>query len=253
MAAYERVLVEIAGGIGSVTLNRPEKLNAFDRAMCDELLEALRLLSGSEAVRVITITGAGRAFCAGADLSVLGSDGPALVAAGKDVAVALRAAPQPVLAVVNGPAAGGGANLALACDYRLASDQASIGQVFHKLGLVPDWGGTFFLPRLVGTSKALELVWSARMVPAAEARDLGLFDRVVPHAELGKESRALAALWAAQSPDAVRRAKQALYVSEVSSLVSMLDLEIGQQNELFATPEVRRRIAGGASIAKRSG
>jgi len=253
MAAYERVLVEIAAGIGSVTLNRPEKLNAFDRPMCDELLEALRLLSGSEAVRVITLTGAGRAFCAGADLGVLGSEGPALVAAGKDVALALRAAPQPVLAVVNGAAAGGGANLALACDYRIASDQASIGQVFHKLGLVPDWGGTFFLPRLVGTSKALELVWSARMVPAAEARELGLFDRVVPHARLAAEARALAESWSAQPASAVRRAKEALYLSEVSSLVSMLDLEIIHQNDLFATPEVRKRIAGGASIAKRSG
>jgi len=234
MAAYERVLVEIAAGIGSVTLNRPEKLNAFDRAMCDELLEALRLLSGSEGVRVITITGAGRAFCAGADLAVLGSEGP-------------------VLAVVNGAAAGGGANLALACDYRIASDQASIGQVFHKLGLVPDWGGTFFLPRLVGTSKALELVWSARMVPAAEALELGLFDRVVPHARLASEARALADAWAAQPASAVRRAKAALYRSDEGALESMLDLEITQQNELFATPDVRARIAGGASIAKRSG
>src|SRR6266540_3053672 len=158
MAAYERVLVEIAGGIGTVTLNRPEKLNALDRALCDELREALALLTHSDAVRVIVITGTGRAFCAGADLGVLETDGSALVAAGKDVALTLRAAPQPVLAVVNGPAVGGGANLALACDYRIASDQASIGQVFHKLGLVPDWGGSFFLPRLVGTSRALELV-----------------------------------------------------------------------------------------------
>jgi 2-(1,2-epoxy-1,2-dihydrophenyl)acetyl-CoA isomerase len=253
MAAYERVLVEIAAGIGSVTLNRPEKLNAFDSAMCDELLEALRLLSGSEAVRVITITGAGRAFCAGADLGVLGRDGPALVAAGKAVALAIRGAPQPVLAAVNGPAAGGGANLALACDYRIASDQASIGQVFHKLGLVPDWGGTFFLPRLVGTSKALELVWSARMVPAVEARDLGLFDRVVPHARLASEARALAESWSAQPPSAVRRAKAALYGSDTGALEAVLDLEIIHQNELFATPEVRDRIAGVASIAKRSG
>src|SRR2546421_6798847 len=221
--------------------------------MCDELLEALSLLSGSEHVRVITITGAGRAFCAGADLGVLGTDGPALVAAGKDVALALRAAPQPVLGVVNGAAAGGGANLALACDYRIASDQASIGQVFHKLGLVPDWGGTFFLPRLVGTSKALELVWSARMVPAAEARELGLFDRVVPHARLAAEARALAESWSAQPASAVRRAKEALYLSEVSSLVSMLDLEIIHQNELFATPEGRKGIPGGAAIAQGGG
>ena len=250
MAAYDRVLVEISQGVAIVTLNRPEKLNALDRALCDELVAALALVSQSAAVRVIVITGAGRAFCAGADLAVLGGDGTALVAAGKDVALALRAAPQPVLAAVNGPAAGGGANLALACDYRIASDQASIGQVFGKLGLVPDWGGTYFLPRLVGTAKALELVWSARMVAAPEALALGLFDRVVPPATLLADARALAASWAAQPAGAVRRAKAAVYQSERSSLRAMLDLEIEQQNELFATPEARERI--GASRAKRS-
>ena len=250
MPGYDCVLVEISGGIGTVTLNRPEKLNAFDGAQCRDLHEALRMLAGSEAVRVIVITGAGRAFCAGADLSVLGADGASLVAAGKEVALTIRAAPQPVLAVVNGPAVGGGANLALACDYRIASDQASIGQVFHKLGLVPDWGGSFFLPRLVGTSRALELVWSARMVPAGEALALGLFDRVVPHAELGTEARRLAELWAAQPVAAVRRAKEALYASEASSLAAMLDLEIAQQQELFATAEARQRI--GAALSKRS-
>ena len=250
MPGYDCVLVEIAGGIGTVTLNRPEKLNAFDGAQCRDLHEALRMLAGSEALRVIVITGAGRAFCAGADLSVLGADGASLVAAGKEVALTIRAAPQPVLAVVNGPAVGGGANLALACDYRIASDQASIGQVFHKLGLVPDWGGSFFLPRLVGTSRALELVWSARMVPAGEALALGLFDRVVPHGELGTEARRLAELWAAQPVAAVRRAKEALYASEASSLAAMLDLEIAQQQELFATAEARQRI--GAALSKRS-
>jgi len=251
MAAYERVLVEIAGGIGTVTLNRPEKLNAFERELCSDLADALRMLVQSDTVRVIVLTGAGRAFCAGADLGVLESDGPALVAAGKEVALAIRRAPQPVLAAVNGAAAGGGANLALACDYRIASDRASIGQVFHKLGLVPDWGGSFFLPRLVGTSRALELVWSARMVPAGEALALGLFDRVVPHAELLPETRRLAELWAAQPAGAVRRAKEALYASEERSLAAMLDLEIAHQTELFATPEARERIAG-ASLAKRS-
>jgi 2-(1,2-epoxy-1,2-dihydrophenyl)acetyl-CoA isomerase len=250
MAAYDCVMVEIAGGIGTVTLNRPGKLNAFDGPMCRELHEALRMLAGSEAVRAIVLTGAGQAFCAGADLSVLGEDGASLVAAGKDVVLAIRAAPQPVLAAVNGPAAGGGANLALGCDYRIASDQASIGQVFHQLGLVPDWGGSFFLPRLVGTSRALELVWSARMVPAAEALSLGLFDRVVPHAELAVETRRQAERWVAQPVAAVRRAKEALYRSEASSLAAMLDLEIVQQNELFATAEARQRI--GAALSKRS-
>jgi len=242
MAAYERVLVEIAGGIGTLTLNRPEKLNAFDGDACSELIEALRMLAESDAVRVIVLTGAGRAFCAGADLSVLAKDGPALVAAGKEIALSIRSAPKPVLAAVNGPAAGGGANLALACDYRLASDQASIGQVFHKLGLSLDWGGSYFLPRVVGISKALELTWSARMVPATEAAQLGLFDRVVPHADLAAESRTLATAWAAMSPLAVRKAKDALYRSEHSTLTEMLDLEIVDQTALFQTPEARNLI-----------
>jgi 2-(1,2-epoxy-1,2-dihydrophenyl)acetyl-CoA isomerase len=242
MAAYERVLVEIAGGIGTLTLNRPEKLNAFDADGCDDVIEALRMVAGSDAVRVIVVTGAGRAFCAGADLAVLGHDGPRLVAAGKEIALIIRSAPKPVLAAVNGPAAGGGANLALACDYRLASDQASIGQVFHKLGLSLDWGGSYFLPRLVGISKALELTWSARMVPAAEAAQLGLFDRVVPQADLAVETRKLAETWAAMSSLAVRKAKEALYRSEHSTLPEMLDLEIVDQTVLFQTPEARNLI-----------
>jgi 2-(1,2-epoxy-1,2-dihydrophenyl)acetyl-CoA isomerase len=233
MAAYERVLVEISGGIATVTVNRPEKLNAFDTDGCRDLIEALRMVAASDAVRVIVLTGAGRAFCAGADLAVLGSDGPALVAAGKEIALLIRSAPKPVLAAVNGPAAGGGANLALACDYRLASDQATIGQVFHKLGLGLDWGGSYFLPRLVGISKALELTWSARMVPAAEAVQLGLFDRVVPHAELAAETNKLAASWAAMPALAVRKAKQLLYRSDSSSLAAMLDLEIEDQTALM--------------------
>jgi 2-(1,2-epoxy-1,2-dihydrophenyl)acetyl-CoA isomerase len=240
MAAFERVLVEINDHVGTVTLNRPEKLNAFDPDACDDLLEALRMLASADAVRVIVITGAGRAFCAGADLGVLGTQGERLVRAGKDVALAIRNAPKPVLASVNGPAAGGGANLALACDYRLASDQASIGQVFHKLGLGPDWGGSYFLPRLTPISKALELVWSARMVPAAEAAQLGLFDRVVPHETLVSETQALAERWAAMAPLAVRKAKAALYRSLHSTLEEMLDNEIADQEVLFATPEARQ-------------
>src|SRR5437773_6977597 len=250
MAAYDRVLVEITDHIGTATLNRPEKANAFDPDMCEDLLEALRMLASADAVRVIVVTGAGKAFCGGADLGVLGTEGEKLVKAGKDIALTIRNAPKPVLAAVNGAAAGGGANLALACDYRLAADRASIGQVFHKLGLGPDWGGTYFLPRLVGTAAALELVWSARMVPAEEARALGLFDRVVPHDALMTEARVLAESWAARPPLAVRRAKEALYQSEGATLAEMLDREIAMQNELFATAEARTRI--GQSLRTRS-
>jgi 2-(1,2-epoxy-1,2-dihydrophenyl)acetyl-CoA isomerase len=242
MAAYERVLVEVAERVGTVTLNRPEKLNAFDPEGCQDLIEALRMLAAADAVRVIVITGAGRAFCAGADLAVLGTRGNELVEAGRDIALAIRNAPKPVIAAVNGPAAGGGANLALACDYRLASEQASIGQVFHKLGLGPDWGGSYFLPRLTGISTALELVWSARMVPAPEALQLGLFDRVVAPDSLLAETRALAQRWSEMAPLAVGKAKAALYQSGHSTLEQMLDLEIMDQQALFATPEARQLI-----------
>jgi len=250
MAAYERILVEITDHIGTVTLNRPEKANAFDPGMCVDMLEALRMLAGADQVRVIVITGAGKAFCAGADLGVLGTQGDQLVRAGKDIALTIRNAPKPVLAAVNGAAAGGGANLALACDFRLASDQAQIGQVFAKLGLAPDWGGSWLLPRLVGPSQALELMWSARMIPAAEALALGVFDRVVTAERLAAEAKALAATWAAQPPLAVRRAKEGVYKSGAASLEAMLDWEIATQHELFATADARERIA--QSLSKRS-
>jgi len=242
MAAYDRIAVEITDHVGTVTLNRPEKANAFDPDMCEDLLEALRMLARADQVRVIVITGAGKAFCAGADLGVLGTQGNQLVKAGKTIALTIRNAPQPVLAAVNGAAAGGGANLALACDYRVASDQASIGQVFHKLGLGPDWGGSYFLPRLTSVSKALELVWSARMVPAKEAEQLGLFDRVVSHELLASEAKALAQRWAGMAPLAVRKAKAALYRSLHSTLEEMLDVEIADQEALFQTPEARQLI-----------
>lgn len=243
------VLTGVADGIATITLNRPDKLNALTRSLCDALVAAVRATSARTDVRAIVLTGAGRAFCAGADLTVLGSDGDALVAAGRDLALLIRGAPQPVLAAVNGPAAGGGANLALACDYRVAADSATIGEVFAKLGLGPDWGGSFFLPRLVGTSRALELLWSARMVGAAEARELGLFDRVVAGDRLETEVRALAAAWATFPPLALRRAKEAIYRSFHATLPEMLDLEVAMQHELFASPEARARLE---SLATRS-
>jgi 2-(1,2-epoxy-1,2-dihydrophenyl)acetyl-CoA isomerase len=219
--------------------------------MCQDVIAALRQVTDSSHVRVVVLTGAGRAFCAGADLAVLARDGETLVASGKELALLIRGARQPVLAAVNGAAAGGGANLALACDYRVAAESAQIGQVFHRLGLGQDWGGSYFLPRLVAPSTALELVWSARMVPASEALSLGLVDRVVPDERLATEARTLAAAWAAQPPLAVQRAKEGIYASGHRSLGEMLDWEIVQQRELFATAEAQERLA--AQAARRRG
>lgn len=233
MAAYDTVLVEIAQGIATLTLHRPDKLNALNVELCRDLIAALEAVGGSEQVRVIVLTGAGRGFCAGADLKVLGPQGNQLVESGVRIARLIREAPQPVIAAVNGAAAGGGANLALACDYRVASTQAQIGQVFHKLGLGVDWGGSFFLPRTVGTARALELVWSARMVSAPEALALGLFQEVVAAEALMPRVRELATLWAGQPVEAVRRTKVGMYASEGRTLPEMLDWEMAQQRELF--------------------
>jgi len=233
VAGYDKVLVEMAGGVATLTLHRPEKLNALDVELCGNLVAALEMASGSDQVRVIVVTGAGRGFCAGADLAVLGKDGNALVEAGTRVARLIREAPQPVIAAVNGAAAGGGANLALACDYRVASTQAKIGQVFHKLGLGVDWGGTYFLPRAVGTARALELVWSARLVEAEEALALGLWQEVVPADALMPRVRELATRWAGQPVEAVRRTKAGMYASETRTLPDVLEWEMTQQRELF--------------------
>ena len=191
----EHILVTRDGAVGTVTINRPEKLNAFAGRMRQDAAAALHALAKDPAVRGVVVAGAGRAVCAGAGLdymkSLLESGGTAaftaVVEAGRAVVTAIREAPKPVIASVNGPAAGGGANLALACDVRIASERAAIGQTFTKIGLHPDWGGTYLLPRLVGASRALELFYSGGMGGAPEALRLGLCTRAGPHERLAAE------------------------------------------------------------------
>jgi 2-(1,2-epoxy-1,2-dihydrophenyl)acetyl-CoA isomerase len=161
----------------------------------------------------------------------------------RGVSAVLREAPQPVLASLNGVAAGGGANLALGCDLRIAADTAQIGQVFMKIGLHPDWGGTFFLPRLVGSAKALELLLGADLVGSDECLRLGLVNRVVPAAKLAEATRQWALSIAAAPPLAVRRAKQAVYRSERASLDEMLDYELDAQLACFQSADGREGIA----------
>ncbi len=247
----ERVLVEVDDrGVGTLRLNRPEKLNAFVGDMRDRIGDGLEALADDPAVRVIVVTGTGRAFCAGADVGYLSElveeqrieEGRALVEAGRRVARTIVGTDKPVIAALNGPAAGGGANLALACDLRIASDRASIGQTFHRIGLHPDWGGTYFLPRIVGTSKALELIWSAEMVEAEEAERLGLFNRVVPHDEFRDAVDEAAGRLADKPALAVRSAKATVRRSLSSSLEEMLDAEVEAQVACFRSPEAREGI-----------
>lgn len=255
--SYKYIRVARDEAVGTLTLDRPDKLNAFAGTMRQELGDALDALEGDPSVRVIVITGAGRAFCAGADVGYMAElvarrdteAMAALVEAGRRVVMTMRASAKPVIGSINGVAAGGGANLALACDIRIASDRARLGQTFNRIGLHPDWGGTYFLPRLVGPAKALELFWTADIVDAETCLRLGLFNRVVPHEALGEETRALARALAAKPALALALAKRAVYQSEERTLPQMLDYELDAQLQCFRSGDAAEGIT--AFVEKR--
>jgi 2-(1,2-epoxy-1,2-dihydrophenyl)acetyl-CoA isomerase len=244
------VLVDRQGEVGLVVLNRPRKLNAFAGEMRDQIGDAVEQLGADPSVRAVVITGEGRGFCAGADIDYLNElvaegnarDFQRLLEAGERVVQEIRGAEKPVIAAVNGPAAGGGANLALACDLRIMADTASIGQTFVRIGLHPDWGGTFLLPRLVGVSRALELMWSGRMVGAEEALAIGLVNRVVPAEAVREEAVAWARQLAAGPPLAVARIKRALHESMDRDLETMLAIELEHQLACFESQDVKRGL-----------
>lgn len=248
--SYEHVLLHRSEGIGTLTLNRPEKLNAFVGIMRQELVDALDELDQDPAVRVIIITGAGRGFCAGADVDYLAElverrdvdTMAALVEAGRRAVTVIRESAKPVIGSINGVAAGGGANLALACDLRIASDQARLGQTFNRIGLHPDWGGTYFLPRLVGPARALELIWLAEVIDAGECLRLGLFNRVVPQHTLPDETMAIARALVAKPPLALALAKRAVYQSLDRTLPQMLDYELDAQLRCFESGDAAEGI-----------
>ncbi|HEV2358562.1 MAG TPA: enoyl-CoA hydratase-related protein [bacterium] len=185
---YETVLTDDRNGVRVITLNRPDVLNAFDARLGEELLDALAAADAAAEVRCLVVTGAGRAFCSGADLRghTPGetSLGALLRSRYNRIITRLRTIEKPVIAAVNGVAAGAGCNLALAADLRVASERAGFIEVFTRVGLIPDSGGTWLLPRLVGLGRALELMFFAEPVDAAAAERIGLVNRVVPHDEL---------------------------------------------------------------------
>jgi 2-(1,2-epoxy-1,2-dihydrophenyl)acetyl-CoA isomerase len=245
-----QVLFSRHGGVGLITLNRPEKLNAFADRMREDLGEVVREAAADAEVRAVVLTGAGRAFCAGADVVrmyelVAGEDWDAMEAlleTGASVVRTIDGLSKPVLAAVNGVAAGGGANLALACDIRIAAANASIGQTFCRIGLHPDWGGTYFLPRLVGLGRALELALTGDMVPADEAARIGLFNRVVDDERVVSETVSLAERIAARPPQAIALTKRAVRGASALSLPQALDAERTNQLRLIKTPEAREAI-----------
>ncbi len=235
------ILLEIAGPVATITLNRPDKLNAFAGTMRQDLVAALQDAGSNQAVRAVVITGAGRAFCAGGDvefMSGLQARGEVeefgrLLDAGREIVLTIRNLDRPVIASINGVAAGAGCNLALACDYRIASDKAMLGQTFVKIGLHPDWGGTFFLPRLSNPSRAMEMMMTGRMVEAAEAFSIGLIDRIVPADLLEEKTGQLVETIAEGPPRVIAAIKRAIYASPDNNLQTQTDLEAANQREAF--------------------
>jgi len=214
---YEHLVVEISGPVAVVTLNRPKVLNALNATLLGELDAALDALGGDDAVRSVIVTGAGeKAFAAGADIQELanlsGVEGQALAERGQRIFGKLETLGKPVIAAINGFALGGGCELAMAASIRIASETARLGQPEVKLGLIPGYGGSQRLPRLVGKGAALKLLLTGEMIPASEALRIGLVDEIVPAAELMARARTLASAIAVVAPIAVRQCLAAVRV-----------------------------------------
>lgn len=229
------ILRETTEGVLTLTLNRPDALNSFIVEMKEELLAALKEASRNKSVRVVILTGAGRAFSAGQDLKERQSVGVAdlgteLRIRYNPIILAMRRLEKPIIGAVNGVAAGAGISVALACDIVIASESASFMEAFGRVGLVPDTGSTWFLPRLVGYARAAEMVFTAGPVDAQTAERIGLVNRVVPADQLMDEARSMAAKLAAASPRALALAKRGLNRALESGLEDTLEYEAQLQS-----------------------
>jgi enoyl-CoA hydratase/carnithine racemase len=239
------VLEERSGAVMTLRLNRPQKLNALNPEMGQALVHAILRASDDKEVRAVVVTGAGRAFCAGGDLELLrdvrkrkaSRELEGLLTAGKELCLAIATMTKPVIAAVNGPAAGGGMNIALACDMRIASDQAKFAESFANVGLYPDFGGTYFLPRIVGLALAAELFYTAETLTAEDALRLGIVNRVFPADQFEGEVRKLAESLAAGPPIALRDAKRTILADDRKTLEDKLNQEIRLQIHCFESED----------------
>lgn len=242
---------EIEGGIATITLNRPERMNAFTWEMIDAWAGALAECRANDAVSVVLVTGAGKAFCSGGDIGEMQKRGDRTPLERKaeleshvhKIPLALEALDKPVIAAINGAATGAGLDLALMADLRIAGESARLGETYVKVGLVPGAGGAWFLPRLVGTAKALELFWTGELIDAREAERIGLVNKVVPDAELMTAARALAEKIASGPPLSVRFIKRAVKEGLRSDLRSALDLISSHYAVVAGSADHREAVA----------
>jgi 2-(1,2-epoxy-1,2-dihydrophenyl)acetyl-CoA isomerase len=241
---WEHIDLDVSDRIATLTLNRPQSLNAFTGTMREDLLAAIQV--ASDCSRVLILTGAGEAFCSGGDVRAMENlrdeDLKSFIGQGKRVVTLLRSLPIPTVASIHGVAAGAGFSLALACDLRIASRSARLGATFSRLGLHPDWGGTYFLTRLAGPGVTRDLVLSGRLVDAEEAFRIGLVNWVVPDEDLARFAREKAQELRDAAPGSVRWAKEAIALAEGGSLEEVLDFEERAQLACFATEDRREGI-----------
>ncbi len=237
-------------GIATLVMNRPDRLNALNNELAMAVNDVLGRIAGDPSVAVVVITGAGRAFCAGGDLGAMAAgrqkgamhDLEPLLRAGMQMVLNMRTMPQPVIAAVNGAAAGAGMNIALAADIRVASEEASFGQNFARVGLFPDYGGTFFLPQLVGPAKAAELFYTGDMIDAKTALALGLVNQVVPAAQLEATVKTLAQKIAQGPSLAIRAVKKELFASHAKELARALNNEVEEQIRCYLSEDCNEGI-----------
>jgi 2-(1,2-epoxy-1,2-dihydrophenyl)acetyl-CoA isomerase len=255
----QHVRVQVHDGVGLIQLNRPEKMNAIGALTRKQLAEAIQQAERDEAVRVVVLTGSGRAFCSGADVTEMAQDGG--MRTPEDVGnvlrneympmlTRLRTMPKPVIAAMNGPAVGIGASFALACDIRIATPEAYLMEAFVNIGLAPDGGVSWLLPRLAGTGIAYEMFFTGKALQAADAHRLGVINRLVAADRLEAEVRELAAHLASQPRQAMAAAKRAVNHALESSYEEALEFESYLQEAQAASPEFAEGVQ--AFLAKRS-
>lgn len=228
----DNLIFEVSDTIATLTLNRPEKLNAFTNDMLQSLVAALDECDERDDVRAVILTGAGRGFCSGGDIGTMGEDADNRPHITKDrIWHDVQAFPKrlarfekPIIAAVNGVATGGGMDLALACDFRVAAQSARFAETYAKIGLLPGGGGAYFLPRLVGAARALELLWTAEFIDAGQALEFGLVNHVYPDDDLMMEARKIASRIATMPPNSVRLIKRAVYQGLATDMTTAFDL-----------------------------